>query len=429
MVVIGFSRIFSDMGISNVIIHKQDISSVQLSSLYRLNIASGTILFVIISLLSPLIASFYNQPQLILLLILVALTFIISSFGNQFKILFQKELNFNLIAKIEIFVAINAFVVALLFASNNYGVFSLVYARLTSTTLTSILFVYFGIQKHKPMLIYKYSEIKSFFSFGLFQVGEHILNYFSSQFDVILIGKLLGTDTLGIYSVAKNLAMRPMQVINPIITRVTFPLMAKVQDDNKELKNIYLKSLNYLSAVNFPIYMLIALLAEPIISIIFGNKWHSASDILQILCFYAMFRSIGNPIGTLQLAKGRADMGFYWDLGVFVLFPISIYIGTTWGLIGVSYGMLIIMIVQILLMWIFMIKKLCGASFTEYIKSFGIALVLSSIIWLVSFSIFSLIENETLKIVIILCVSILFYWKLTKKYNSDILFMLKEFRK
>ena len=62
-----------------------------------------------------------------------------------------------------------------------------------------------GLKEHKPSLVYKHNEIKSLIGFGLFQMGERTINYFNSQFDVILIGKLLGTEALGIYNVCKNI--------------------------------------------------------------------------------------------------------------------------------------------------------------------------------------------------------------------------------
>jgi len=429
MVIIGFSRIFSDIGISNAIIHKQNISHQQLSSLYWLNIISGITLFLIIALFSPFIATFYNQPQIKELLILVSFSFIILAFGNQFKIIFQKKLKFNIIAKIEVMATISAFIVAISLAMNNFGVYALVWATLISALVSSSLFIFNGLKYHKPSLYFNHKEIKSFISFGLFQIGENVLNYFSSQFDIILIGKLLGTEALGVYSVAKNLAMRPSQVTNPIITRVTFPIMSLAQDDIEQLKNIYLKTINYLASINFFIYIFMAILAEPIVSILFGDKWHGLAEIFQILCLYAMVRSIGNPIGSLQLAKGRADMGFYWDLGVFVFFPIAIYIGSFYGLIGISYGMLIVMVLQILLMWYFMVKPLCGAGFIEYFKQIILPLAIVFIVVFISSIVLLLHLKAMWTILLIGIIGVSLYIVLVKKYNADFFYTLKGFKR
>lgn len=365
-VIIGFSALFMDMGISASIIHKQDISHEQLSSLYWLNVASGIFLFLCIYILSPYIASFYHERELIPLMKILAVTFIVTGIGNQYGILLQKLLRFDLIAKISIVANVFAFLIAVILAVNDFGVYALVYATLGRSIATTAINVLIGIKEHRPSLIYRHKSILPMISFGMFQMGERSLNYVNSQFDVILIGKLLGVEALGVYTVAKNLSMRPAQIINPVITKVTFPIMAKVQDDILRLRSIYLKTINYLSSINFPMYLLIAILAEPIILLLFGEEWSDAIILLQILSVYGALRSTGNPIGSLQLARGRADLGFYWNLAMFLAMPLVIYIGSFWGISGVAYSLVASGIIFSFFAWHYMVKPLCGASFKEY---------------------------------------------------------------
>ena len=116
MVVIGFSQAFLDMGISNAIIHKQEISKDQLSTLYWVNVLAGFLLFCIIVLIAPFISDFYKEPELTNLILIVALTFIIQPFGQQFMILWQKEMRFSEIAKIDIANKFISLVVSVYFA-------------------------------------------------------------------------------------------------------------------------------------------------------------------------------------------------------------------------------------------------------------------------------------------------------------------------
>jgi len=423
-IIIGFSALFLDLGISASIIHKQDITHVQLSSLYWLNIASGLVLFIIIYSLAPFLANFYNEAELVPIIQLLALNFVISSLGSQYGLLFQKALRFNTMAKIGILSVSIGLIIAISLAMYGYGVYSLVYSSLISTIVSSFMNIFIGIKEHRPSLIFKYREITSMLSFGAFQMGERTLNYFNSQFDTILIGKLLGVEALGIYTVAKNLSMRPAQIINPIITRVTFPIMAKVQNDTIQLKSIYLKTINYLSSVNFPIYVLIAILAEPIILTLFGKKWSDSINVLQVLSLYGAIRSTGNPIGSLQLARGRADLGFYWNLGLFLFFPITIYMGSHWGLKGVTYSLLSLMIAISIPNWYFMVKPLCGATFKEYfwqiIKPFIFAVIAGLSAYAISFlfNIKNIYLDASLTIIVmtssILILNIYFNHKFTK---------------
>ncbi|MEZ9866565.1 MOP flippase family protein [Vibrio sp. 10N.261.51.A4] len=365
-VIVGFCSMFMDMGISSAIIHKQDITHRQLSSLYWLNVFSGVALFIFIYLSSEIIAYYYNEPDLVTLIKLLSITFFISSVGNQYRVLNQKELNFNFLAKVEVAAVLISFFVAVVCAMCGYGVYSLVYATLVNVTISNGLFVLFGYSSYKPLLIYKHSDVKELIKFGAFQMGERSINYFNSQFDIILIGKLLGTEALGIYSVAKTFVMKPAQIINPILTKVTFPVMSKLQNDIKKLKFVYINMIYYLCLVNFPIYTAIAVLAEPIVLSVFGKEWLESVKILQVLSIYFMLRSILNPVGALQLARGRADLGFYWNLALATIVPCTIYFGSFYGLIGVSVALLSLQIFINFPAWYFMVYPLCDISFKLY---------------------------------------------------------------
>ena len=366
MVVIGFSQLFMDMGISNAIIHKQNITDIQLSSLYWLNIFSGFILTVSIFFIAPYVAEFYNEIEIIPLLQLLSLSFLINAVGNQYRVLLRKKLKFNHLAKVEVFANSGAFLCAIYLAIQGYGAYSLVWSTLVNVTLSNIFLLYIGIKFHKPKIVYNHQEIKSFLTFGLYQMGQNSIIYFNNQFDVILIGKILGTEALGIYSLIKQLVMRPSQVINPVITGVAFPIMAKVQNDTYKLKSIYLKIINYLSSINFPIYILMVVLASSLVPLILGKQWIDAIELFQILSIYALFRSTTSPAGALLLARGRADIGFWWSIGEFMLMPLIIYIGSSWGIIGVSIGLLIFQLLMLLPNWYFIVKRMCSASLFEY---------------------------------------------------------------
>lgn len=378
-VVMGFSAIYMDMGVSGAIIHEQKVTNTQLSTLYWFNIASGVLIFLAILFSAPLVASFFDQPELTLILQILSVTFLVSAFGSQYKTLFQKELKFNFLAKVTIVSTVVSFVVAVVSAMNGSGVYAFVYAVLTGSVVTTGAFLYFGLKIHRPLFLFKYSEITKMISFGAYKLGAMNLNYFNTQFDVILIGKILGPDALGVYSVAKNLSMRPISIINPIVTNVTFPIISKMQDDRERLKNTYLKAINYLSSVNFPLYITIALLAEPLILVVFGEKWMASIIILQILSIWAMLRSIINPMASLQMAMGKTYMGFWWNLGLFFFVPAMVYLGSFWGLEGVAYTLMTMQAFLVLAAWYFMVRSLCGAGFKEYfgqmVKPFMFALI------------------------------------------------------
>lgn len=427
MVVTGFAQAFMDMGISNAIIFKQKVTHLQLSSLYWLNIGSGTTLFLVTMIIAHPISMFYNEAKLAELLTWISATFLISAFGNQYRIMLQKELRFHILSIIEIVAALGTFGISVALAMAGYGVYSLVFGFLSGSLISNFLTVAVGIKQHRPSLVYDHGVIKEFINFGLFQMGEKTITYFNGQFDVLLIGKLLGSEILGIYSIAKNLSMKPAAILNPVITKVAFPIMAKVQHDDRHLKSIYLRTINYLSSLNFPIYLAIVIFAKPIIMLLAGEKWHEAVPVLQILSLYFLVRSTGNPVGTLLLAKGRADLGFLWNVALFIITPLAILLGSKFNLTGIVVSLLILQVGLIWPNWFFLVKKLCGARFWEYYRElllpFAISLATAAAMTLAS----SFFQSDLTKIAAGAVIGLPVYFFSNYRFNADFMNVLINF--
>lgn len=372
--VIGISKIFIDMGVSNALIYKQQVNKYQLSSLFWLNILLGIAIFLIVIFLSPFIADFYETPDLIGVIDWVAVSFLIIPWGQQFEALLRKNLRFKILAIQDITGKTAGLIVAIVLAVMGYGVYALVFANLVTSIVFVLVQSIVGYKDYRPQFLFSLRSLKGkgFFSFGLFQMGGNVVNYFGANFDTILIGKLLGMEALGLYNIAKILASKPFQVINPVITKVAFPVFSKIQDDTPKLKVAYLKCVHLLTSANAPVYIVMILFAYPIIHIFFGPEWQAAAPILQLLCISFLCSSIGNPMGSLQLAKGRADMGFYWNLVLLLVVPLTIWLGSFHGLIGVAlYLALLKVFILLFPVWFFFIRPLSNARFLEYFTSFA----------------------------------------------------------
>jgi O-antigen/teichoic acid export membrane protein len=429
--VIGISQIFIGMGISNSIIHKQNVNKYQLSTLFWLNIFIGFAIFGVLFALSPAIADFYNAPELTGVLRWIALTFIIIPFGQQFETLLRKELRFKELSIRDIIGKLAGLIVAYILANYKFGVYSLVYSNLATAFISTILLVRYGLGDYRPMLIFSRRSLngKGFFSFGLFQMGEQIVNYFNSQFDTLLIGKLLGMEALGIYNIAKTLAFKPYQIINPIITKVAFPLFAKVQHDVQKLQETYLKVIKILTTINGPIYAIIIILAKPLVYIFFGENWLAAVPFLQILSVSAFCNSIGNPVGALQLARGRADLGFYWNLGLFAFLPFSIWVGSLYGLTGVAYAITLAKIIIIIPAWRLFIFPLCQAPLRDYLLSIIKPSILAICCGLLAYSTLPFLSNQYLSFLTGSLIIIISYFLLNmffdRKDTKELVYLLK----
>lgn len=426
---ITFARNFLDFGVGSGIIHKKEINDEQLSTLYWLSIIVGLALTILFFFISKPLAFFYENRELESLIKVISILFLINGIGGHYKILIIKGLLFNTLAKIKVVSFFISFIIVIFLAFKGCGVWALVVGTLANATLDSVLGIYFGKHFFKIQRIFELEHVQFYLTFGYFQMGERVLNFVKKQIDIILIGKFLGTEALGVYDLLKRLLNKPFQLINPIITNVSFPLMAKIHENTDMLSKIYLKQLNFVCSLNFPIYIFLFFNAEDIVQMMFGVDWIIYKSLFQILCCYFILYSTGNPVGSLLLAKGRADIGFYWNLGTVLLIPIGILIGIHGSLIGVAGALLILQFLLMIPNFLLQIKPLIfvGAKsyFSQILQPLFIAIFMGGLIWFMSPYFF---ESLTLRIFSLATFGGLIYLLLSLKFNryfiKDIKFLI-----
>jgi O-antigen/teichoic acid export membrane protein len=386
-VVVGFVQMYMDLGISAAVIHRQTYTKNELSSLYWLNIIVGLALFVSMWIVAPWMSFLFREPRVVSLLRVIAISFLIAPIGSQFEILLQKELAFKILARWEIVASLASTMVAISCAVAGFGVWTLVCAFLTPVTVKTLYLAVVGFTRFRPSLHFERADLKGYIGFGMFQMGERSINYLAERLDQLLIGPIMGPQALGYYNFALNLTAQPISRINPILTKVAFPVFSKIQDDPARLRNGYLKVLSLLITVNAPLLLGLAAVAPWAVPVIFGTKWVPAVILVQILSFVSVSRCIGNPIGTLQLAKGRADLGFWWNLFLFICSVPAIYIGGRIGqTTGVAMGLLILHLCINVPEYRLLVRPLLGNCAREYIqvtlRPLGLAAAMGCIVML-----------------------------------------------
>lgn len=388
-VVLSIFTAYIDMGISNAIIHHQDTTPEKLSSLYWLNIFAGGAAFVIAIALSPLIALMFNEPRLQHLVLIAASVFLFVPFGQQFEILLQKNLRFHVLARVEILKNVIGCIVAVSLAWLDFGAVSLIAGQIALSATGTLCLLAIGWRAWPPRLRFKWADTRGYLGFGLYQMGERTLSLLNTRADQLIIGMILGPVALGIYSLSWNLVIQPVQRINPIVTRVAFPAFSMVQGDLERLKRGYLFVSWALTALNAPLLLGCAVTAPVFMPLLFGGKWDAAIPIVQILSIVSLMRSTTNPLGSLLMARGRADLGFKANL--FLLVPQSaiVLVGALiGGLIHIALAVLVIQVIWSYLAYIFLVRRMLGPCGKAYLfsmlPSFAAALGAAAVTWAAS---------------------------------------------
>lgn len=365
-VVIGYAALFNDMGLSTAFVQRQHITHEERSSLYWLSVATGVGLMLLVMGLSPFIAQFFREPELAVLLCLVSTNFLVVALAQQLRADAEKSLNFRPLAMIEIASAIIGLFVAVIAAWLGLGVYALVASAMLSAWLTTCLSWHILAKGWRPLWRLQWAEVRWFARFGGIMVANNAVNHVNATLDIVLGGRLIGSEQLGIYSVPRNLILQVQSVVNPVFTRVGFPVIASIQHDRARVQLVYSRIMNLTAAVNAPIYVAVAIFSPEFVQIFLGEAFHDSAQLLRILAAWGLLRSFGNPVGSLLFGLGRVGLATWWNVGLLFVVPPTLWLGSQFDTIGMAWSMVIIMALLFVPGWALLVLPTSGLRFWAY---------------------------------------------------------------
>ena len=394
---LGFTQIFLDLGISAGIMHKQDTTPKQYSSLFWLNIIMGVFLTAVLCACSPLVAKAYKEPELVKIISLLSFTVFFSALGSQHRTIQQKKMRFKYISLVEITTAVLSLVLAIALAYMQFGVYSLVYANLFHTASAGLLFLGIGLYHDRNISFhFKLSETYDFLKIGVFSVGSHVLDYFSRELDILIISATLGKEVTGVYSLCKKLVMAIYGAVNPILTKVITPILATIQKEKERVRQLYYDIVESLALFNMPVYCLIAIFSTGILKYLYGDQYMDGSLVLAFTALTYGVNTTGSPVGSLQIALGRTDSGFYWTIIRIIATSIAIYIGSLFSIDAIALSLLILNFVVNPLFWKITIKPLIGGTYLEFFK---VSLFICIVVIVTALPLYALCHSLTMVVV------------------------------
>jgi len=334
LVVTNFVEIFKDLGTSTAIIQREEISQELILSVFWTNLFFGIVFTLIMVIISPVIAVFFREPGITLIMRVMSFSFIFSGLSVVPQALLIREMSFRRLAFIENVSSLIGAGIGVGMALSGWGVWSLVLQSL-SRVFTMLIFLWL-LNPIMPHLRLSLNSLKPIASYSLNLSGFNLLNYFIRNADNMLIGRYLGTTSLGFYSLAYKWMLLPVYYISGVVGNVFFSAFSKIQNDNLKICSVYLKLCASIGLVTFPLLLGMVALAKPLVFVALGPQWDLIVPLLMILSLIGLFQSIGTTIGNIYLAKGRADLMLIWGFVAGSLYILSFIIGLKWGIIGVG---------------------------------------------------------------------------------------------
>ena len=396
-VFLQISQTFIDSGFSDALVQKKDRTETDLSTVFYFNIVISVLLYILLFIGAPYIAQFYRMPELTLVTRIIMLNLIFSSFAAVPKTILTIRIDFKSQSKISLISAVVSGVVGITMAYKGTGVWSLVVQSLLNALLIALLFFYYI--NWRPLKVFSKESFQRLFSFGsklLFSRLIHVLYY---NLYSLVIGRKYSSAELGYYTRAEQFAVFPSGNINAIISRVTFPILSNIQEDDERLALAYRKYIKLASFLIFPLMVGLAVLAKPLILLLLTEKWIMTVVLLQILCFDWMFDHLSIINLNLLYVKGRSDWALRLEIIKKSIATLILFISMPFGIEGMCCGRVLYSLLAVYLNTYYT-QNLIGLSFMSQIRDIFPSFILSLFMGGIVLLLVSFITNFVLQLLI-----------------------------
>lgn len=303
---------FIDGGFGSALIQKKRPTQEDYSTIFYWNLGMAVLMYAILYFSAPSIARFYNIPLLCSVLRVQGVILFIYAFNIVQKNMLRKNLNFKVLSIVTISTSIIALGVTIFMAYKGFGVWALVAQHILVAAIPALVFWFFV--KWRPIRTFSWKSFKELFSFGFYMFLSHLVNQFSTKFQGLLIGRFYNASTMGYYSKAERTEQLASTSISNILTQVTYPLYAEVQDDKARLSNVIKRLTMSLAYITFPLMFILLLCAKPVFVILYSERWLHSVPYFQVLCLAGLAGCLQAVNFQAISAIGKSKVMFWWTM-------------------------------------------------------------------------------------------------------------------
>jgi O-antigen/teichoic acid export membrane protein len=329
------------MGLSYSVIHNQDLLPEDHSTIFWFNLGLGFFMAFIFFLTAPIIASFYNQPELIVVTRLFCFGFIAQGANAVSVGLLIKAMKFKRLAISNIAGGFIAYTVSISMALAGYGVWSLVAHFLVLHTVTVVSNLI--LAQWIPSIDFRLSALNKVRKFSTNFMGSQLIDFAAGNLDTILIGKYIGKRDLGFFGRATALVTIPVTSLGYVLNRTLFPWFSALQNNVEDLRFRYNQSIRVLILVIIPILILVGTLAEDTVMLLFGAQWIEIAPFVTLLAIFASFQCINAFNDSFVISQGRSDILLIVSIVEKSLLVLGVIVGMKYGIKGIISAKIIVM--------------------------------------------------------------------------------------
>jgi len=377
MTIMSFTQTFTQPGFESALIQKQEHPRDYLNTAWTFGLLRAVLLYGLVFVLAPLFASFFNEPKVISILRVIALSFILQSLRNIGIIYFRKNLDFGKLFVLQASSTLAYVIVVIPMAFLLKNAWALVLGSLASGVVGCLLS--YVLHPYRPRLEFNLVKAKELFNFGRWILGTGVLAMLRTAGIDAFIGRFLGVPILGFYNRSQAFSNKLFTDLNGIMWQVGYPAYSKLQNRSSQLREAYIKTLQLVTFVGMPMAGGIFVLSKEFTHIFLTDKWLPIVPVMQVLCLLAVITLLNAPSGMLFQAVGKPAIGTKISLASIILLAGLIYpLASRWGLRGVAIALLLSTLF-VAPITSYMAIKIAKCRVREYLKTILFPLINTSI--------------------------------------------------
>ncbi len=323
---------------------------------FVLSAASNLFLFALASLAAPLIADGFQEPAVTPVLRFMFASFLFDALLSTPSLVLQKDLEFGRLATAEIFASAALAIVAIGGALAGWGVWSLVAGHLASKACHTVAL--YRLSRWRPRWEFDGRVARELFTYGKYLWAFGLLSAIGGSLDRMIMGRVIGASTLGVYSLALNLALLPTRQITTLVNRISFPALSAIQRDPERLRRASRRALSHVSFLSVPLGLGMSAVSPELVATVYGDRWEAAGPVLQVLAFYGMLLSISAVHGPVFRAIGKPDVMLYTSVVHQSLLIALLFVLAPYGVIGICFAVLLPLLVSSTISFVLVIRYL-----------------------------------------------------------------------
>jgi O-antigen/teichoic acid export membrane protein len=334
MVIINFFALFKDAGFSVATVQQETVTHEQVSLLFWMSAMIGIVLGLLLNLIAPSIALFFNESRLVEIVQVLSLVFFVGGLGIQHEALMRRQMRFRGLVVIEVSGLLLASITAIWLAISGAGYWAMVWMQVVAIVVRVVLL--WLLTGWLPSLPVLKVGVRKMAMFGGQLTFANVIHYLSRQSDQVLLGWWSGAHALGLYATSMQMLLLPMRQILSPLTQVAVVTLSRVQADDSGFCRTYLLLVKIVAYATMPLMAVLSVLADPVVRLFLGEQWLEAVPIVAILACAGWVLPVSYTMGWVLTARGQGWRMLVWNMMMAPVTLLVFAISLPWGAVGMA---------------------------------------------------------------------------------------------